>query len=128
MLGRAEHSRIVTRTRNMAQAGEEPATLVRMRRSGDYIIQDADVYIASRVQRGGWNLIETKWRNQFTPWNCETLEESLEKYEAYVRKNLWHHLIELRGKRLGCWCEDQNKCHGKILIKLLKEYLQTTDV
>jgi len=99
------------------------AEVVRIRISRGVKIQDCDVYIGGEVKRGGWNLEASIWANPYTPWNCDSLEQALALYETYVRKNLWDRLIELKGKRLGCWCKPM-PCHGDVLIKLLDEYLK----
>lgn len=76
-----------------------------------------DVYIGRHVRyQPEWP--NTKWGNKFF--------KQLDRYEEYVRQNLWEDLEELRGKRLGCWCitTDQLEpvqCHGQILMKLLIE-------
>jgi hypothetical protein len=68
-----------------------------------------------------------------------TLEESLEKYEAYLHRNLLttdegqRELEALRGKTLGCWCAGKHGaqmvvptanghlvCHGQILLRALE--------
>ena len=42
-------------------------------------------------------------------------------YENYIRAKMWNKLDKLEGKLLGCWCTDEDKCHGKILVRLLEE-------
>jgi hypothetical protein len=53
------------------------------------------------------------------------------KYKKYIEdklindyENVIHELKKLKGKKLGCWCkgEGNGKCHGDILIELLKKY------
>ena len=41
------------------------------------------------------------------------------KFDCIFSRNLYDDLDELKGKILGCWCKP-NKCHGDVLIKLLK--------
>lgn len=63
----------------------------------------------------------SKWANPFSIKEYG-LEECLKKYKKYIKgkiKNKELNLKELKGKILGCWCKP-NKCHGDILIKLLK--------
>lgn len=73
----------------------------------------------------------SKWGNPFThkksniiDTNSEDREDSIKKYEEWIRygegKYLLEQLHELEGKILGCWCKPK-KCHGDILIKLLNE-------
>src|SRR5579872_609489 len=124
--------------------------VVRIRRKGGIIVQDCDIYIGRAQNQGGWNLPASKWGNPFKIGVDGSLEEILRKYEAYVRSGpLWDQLEELQGKRLGCWCYNSTdtlspllhgkmpetgdrtidssisrfRCHGDVLIKLLKEKL-----
>ena len=76
-----------------------------------------DVYIGRRVQRVGWTY-DSKWGNYHY--------KNLKLYEAHVRTLLMDDLEELRGQILGCWCITTDKieplkCHGQILMKLVKE-------
>jgi len=56
----------------------------------------------------------------------ETRDEVIAKYESYMRERLRNEpelarlLIQLDGKELGCWCKPE-RCHGDVLLKLLKE-------
>ncbi len=80
---------------------------------------ETNVYIGRACQ---WvkGANKSKWANPF-PLSKYTLEESLEKYEEYIRKGpLWDQLEELEGKTLGCWCKPAG-CHGDILCKLVNE-------
>lgn len=51
----------------------------------------------------------------------------LEKYQEYILSKLENdsnfrgELSRLKDKNLGCWCKPE-KCHGDILIKLLKTH------
>jgi len=71
---------------------------------------------------------DSKWAN---PFSIEKYgAKALELYENYIRKRIsldpkMFNLNELEGLRLGCWCATTRtltplKCHGQILIKLLK--------
>ena len=64
---------------------------------------------------------KSKWYNPYTVKKYG-LDKSLKLYEDYIRNTpeLYDNIDELEGKELGCWCES-GKCHGDILIKLLKE-------
>ena len=58
--------------------------------------------------------------------NCNTLEESIEKYKKHLmtlietNPNVKKELSSLKGKTLGCWCKPK-PCHGDILLKLIDE-------
>ena len=64
-----------------------------------------------------------KWSNPFPIRKDRTREESLRLFEKWIRNKpeLLKDIGELRGKILGCWCEESEECHGDILIKIIKE-------
>jgi hypothetical protein len=90
-----------------------------MQRRGGRVVQDADVYIGRRVQRGGWNLPASKWANPFTVSACGSAEEAVHRYREWLEDQpaLVASLHELRGKTLGCWCAP-GPCHGNVLAEL----------
>lgn len=52
-----------------------------------------------------------------------TIEESLKKFEEYmIKSGLVNKLELIRGQNLGCFCKENDPCHAKVLIKLLKKY------
>ena len=51
-----------------------------------------------------------------------TLENSLKLYEQHIRETLIQDIKELTDKTLGCFCDQNNPCHVKVLIKLFKEF------
>ena len=58
----------------------------------------------------------TKWMNPFSKY-----DNSDELYERYIRSsNLYDSLTDFNGKIIVCNCT-KNKCHSKVIIKLLKE-------
>ena len=77
-----------------------------------------DVYIGRNPRYG-----DTKWGNPFRIGIDGNRDEVVAKYEAWVvtQKHLMDSLSELIGKILGCHCEEDELCHGKILIKLIKK-------
>ncbi len=85
----------------------------------DGIRPEFDIYIGRRVRWLDFTS-DTKWGNY---WGRD-----LSKYERMARLHLWDDLEELEGKILGCWCITTDKtypvkCHGQILMKLLREKL-----
>lgn len=96
--------------------------VVRLRRESGKVIQDCDVYIGRACYRGGWSLPQSIWYNPYSVKQYGR-DKAVDLYEAYIRNNsvLLGRLEELKGKRLGCWCEPGERCHGKILINLLRE-------
>lgn len=78
------------------------------------------VYIGRNMSFYVKGTVASKWQN---PYNIKKYgrEECLRLYEEYIRNSeLYDELEELEDKSLGCWCKPE-KCHGDILIKLLKE-------
>lgn len=68
----------------------------------------------------------SKWQNPYKVGEGEgkyTIIESLRLYEKYIREGeLYNQLNELlEYKELGCFCDEKNPCHAKVLIKLLEE-------
>jgi hypothetical protein len=50
-----------------------------------------------------------------------SLEESLKLYKKHLKKTgLDKEVEELRGKTLGCFCDQKGPCHAKILAEMLK--------
>lgn len=49
--------------------------------------------------------------------------EAIEKYKNYILNNpeLLEKLNELRGKTIACWCKENEKCHGDVLIELINK-------
>lgn len=66
------------------------------------------------------------WGNPYTVQE-HGRDVCIEMYEQYIRArlhqepNLYLQLLELKGKRLGCFCKPK-ACHGDILVKLIQEY------
>lgn len=89
----------------------EPETLVVNKYKEPY-----DVYIG----RG------SIWGNPFTIQEYGR-DRCIALYEQYIRQrlheepDLYLQLLELKGKRLGCFCKPK-ACHGDILVKLIQEY------
>lgn len=76
-------------------------------------LNDNEIYIGRNVFMGGWKMCKSKWANPF-PVNNRTREQSLAKYEDYIRNSdLMNALPELKDKILACWCYPE-KCHGNI--------------
>ena len=79
------------------------------------------------------------WGNPFThlplsrtkaQFHVETEEESIIRYEAWLREklandlNLRQKLLELDGHELVCYCKPA-PCHGDILIRIIEELKQS---
>lgn len=60
----------------------------------------------------------SKWANPYKLTEY-SIDESLELYKAHLKnKNLLAQLGELLGKTLGCFCDQNGKCHAKVLAEL----------
>jgi len=83
--------------------------------------KDRSLYVGRNMSFYVDGATGSKWQNPY-PLKKYTLDESLNLYEKHIRSNeeLFNSLHELKDKELGCWCKP-NRCHGDILIKLLKE-------
>lgn len=59
-----------------------------------------------------------------------TLEESLQWYKAYLEHRLLvdeefkQKFLDLKGKRLGCFCKPK-PCHGDVIVEVLERMLAT---
>ena len=61
----------------------------------------------------------SKWGNPFIIDRDGNRQEVIDKYEKYLRENIYliKSLPELKGKNLGCWCKPK-ACHGDVLERL----------
>lgn len=65
--------------------------------------------------------------NPFKVGKDGTREEVIAKFRAYMEARLngdptlVEQLLELEGKRLGCWCKPE-ACHGDVLLELIEKY------
>lgn len=53
--------------------------------------------------------------------NVETRKESIERFRHYLLNNpeLLDKIQELRGKTLACWCDENQSCHGDVIIDII---------
>ena len=88
----------------------------------DWNKNENHIYIGRNMNFYVNGTIGSKWKNPYSVKKYG-LDKCLKLYEEYIRNSdLYEDLYELDGKILGCWCKP-DKCHGDILIKLLKEKL-----
>ncbi len=72
-------------------------------------------------------LYDSPWANPYKITESQSREQVLKLYREYIEKKLEsepiliNKLLELRGKKLGCWCKPEC-CHGDILVELIKKY------
>ena len=64
----------------------------------------------------------TRWGNPFRIGADGSRQQVVRRYAEWITRgegrHLLAHLEELRGKRVGCWCEPE-QCHGEVLVWLL---------
>lgn len=80
------------------------------------------VYVGRRMKRGGWDLPASPLASPFRIGPDGTREEVMAKYREWLlsRPDLLALLPELRGRRLGCWC-DPLPCHAHVIAELTNE-------
>lgn len=60
----------------------------------------------------------SKWGNPFQIGRDGDREEVIRKFTTYfLNSDMIHHVMELHGKDLVCWCAPEG-CHADILLKL----------
>lgn len=78
---------------------------------------------------------QSTWANPFKIGRDGNRDQVISKYKEYIEKRIENEpelkkeLMDLEGKRLGCWCvspessECENKlvCHGQILVQLCRD-------
>jgi hypothetical protein len=91
-----------------------------------------DVYIGRAVSRAANARCRRAsiFANPYkAPRDAATSEEVLELYEKHLRAmveadpRLRQDLLDLAGKRLGCWCAP-GPCHGHVLVKVIDEVVE----
>ncbi len=103
--------------------GQGQTCVVRLKKIAGQMYQDCDVYIGPKMNNPHWKFDKSIWVNKYH-YDSDDREENLKKYEKYVRGNAYlkDNLKFLKGKRLGCFCENLDFCHGAVLVKLVKEF------
>ena len=103
--------------------------VVRLKKIDGKIYQDCDVYIGPKMNNSSWEFDESPWVNIFHYATSDRIN-NLKLYREHVMNTpaLRNQLHELRGKRLGCFCENLNFCHGTVLCKLVEEDSQTKEI
>ena len=87
-----------------------------------------NVYIGRRgvvfIDKERYPKHDSKWANPYKISKTMSREESIERYEKYIREKIekdpTFDIETLRGKNLGCWCAP-DPCHGDVLKRILEE-------
>ena len=82
------------------------------------------IYIGHNIRKylNDFKKKDSIWCNPFMTFDLDRVEKK-EYYEAFLRCNphLMEQLNELENKVLGCWCENIELCHGRVLVNLYIE-------
>lgn len=73
---------------------------------------------------------DSVWANPYKIDRLNTRISVINKYRHYILNKLdrgeisYDELLELKGKKLGCWCKDTEyiPCHGDVLVDLIQNY------
>ena len=100
----------------------EKTQVVRLKKIKHRLYQDCDVYIGPKMHNKYWIQDESVWVNPFHHTSGDRAKV-LKAYRDYILSNekLLTLLPTLRGKRLGCFCENLDYCHGSVLKSLVEE-------
>ena len=103
---------------------EMPPTLINLRDIPDILAWMDDphnLYIGRACRSYGKGSI---WQNPFHITSACTREQAVAKFAEYLNNSaeLYHNLITLSNKTLGCWCAPL-RCHGDLLIKSFKNQI-----
>lgn len=98
---------------------------VKVQRKQGKLVHEFDTYIGRACNQGGHSLQASKWHNPFSVTKYGR-EKAVSMYREYIQGRIemdpvTYDLSELVGKRLGCWCNVGELCHGQILIQLIRE-------
>ncbi len=85
-----------------------------------YVGRNTRIFIHRNDEKIRFTPDKSKWHNPYNvPKGTKLLEKSLKRYKNLIlMSNLKDDLKELKGKTLGCWCDQSGKCHAKILKEL----------
>ena len=61
----------------------------------------------------------SRWQNPYSPRDY-SLETSLKLYEEHLTTSgLVNEVNTLKNSILGCWCENKDLCHGRIILEAI---------
>ena len=88
-----------------------------------YVGRAGRIFITENGEKKYFGYDGSKWANPFTVKKY-SLDECLRLYQKHmtecIRKDPdTYDLNELKGKRLGCWCDPKDRCHVDVLLELL---------
>jgi hypothetical protein len=96
-----------------------------------YVGRPGRVFIGTGDSKRVYHYPGSKFANPFkvgaeyqldTGLEIMTLSVSLDLYEVYLKTSgLLDEIEELRGKNLGCFCDQSGDCHAKVLVRYLNK-------
>lgn len=76
------------------------------------------IFITENGNKRIFHYPASKWANPYSLKDY-TLEESIRLYKEHlVKSGLISQVSELKGKNLGCFCDQSEICHAQILAQL----------
>lgn len=100
----------------------------------EWVSDPQNVYIGRKgvvfIDKVRYPKVDSVWANPFRVRGDNRLQV-IEQYRKYILHKLetgqitQTELGNLRGKRLGCWCKEDDKdiaCHGDVLLELLNHH------
>ena len=86
-----------------------------------YVGRPGRIFITTGIEKKVFYYPGSKFANPFKVGTTMSLEECIKMYKEHLKSSgLIDQIEELRGKNLGCWCDQKNMCHAKILVSYLK--------
>jgi hypothetical protein len=78
------------------------------------------VYVGRPMYQGGWHLKGHPLSNPFKAGRDGDPAAVVARYREWLlrRPGLVDQLLKLRGRRLGCWCAEDQPCHARVLAEL----------
>ena len=88
-----------------------------------YVGRRGRIFIHEDGEKRIFHYKDSKWRNPYKVSKKDyTLTESLQLYKQHlIDSGLINELEELKGKKLGCFCDQENDCHAKVLKDLIEK-------
>jgi hypothetical protein len=88
-----------------------------------YVGRRGRIFIGQGDEKVIFHYKGSKYANPYKVGKKEgeyTLEESIKLYEKYLADNnlIEEIKVELKGKNLGCFCDQKGQCHAKVLAKI----------
>jgi hypothetical protein len=86
-----------------------------------------DTYIGRRINNPNWRMPGSIWANPFAMSSESQRSEVVDKFRAHLKSSpdLLSQLPTLSGKKIGCFCPLDKKCHADVIIECFKEHVAT---